>query len=60
MKVKFGLDTFGDLGRSDETGMLLTYEESIRNIVKEGVLAEEVGVDIFCLRRTSPQRVLNF
>lgn len=49
MKVKFGLDTFGDLGRSDETGMLLTYEESIRNIVKEGVLAEEVGVDIFAL-----------
>lgn len=49
VKVKFGLDTFGDLGRDDETGKLLTYEASIRNIVKEGILAEEVGVDIFAL-----------
>ncbi len=48
-KIKFGLDTFGDVGRDDETGKLLTYEGAIRNIVKEGILAEEVGVDVFAL-----------
>lgn len=48
-EIKFGLDTFGDIARDDITGKLFTYEESIRNIVKERQLAEQVGVDIFAL-----------
>lgn len=47
-KIKFGLDTFGDVAL-DETGKRMTYEESIRNIVEEGKLAEQVGIDIFAL-----------
>jgi len=48
-KIKFGLDTFGDVAYDSETGKRITYEESIRNIVEEGKLAEEVGVDILAL-----------
>jgi len=47
--IKFGLDTFGDLALDDVTGELISYETSIRNIVEEGILAEESGVDIFAL-----------
>lgn len=48
-KILFGLDTFGDVAINAETGQRISYEESIRNIVKEGQLAERVGVDIFAL-----------
>lgn len=48
-KIKFGLDTFGDVARDSNTGERITYEESIRNMVEEGKLAEEVGVDILAL-----------
>ena len=47
-QLKFGLDTFGDVAL-DHTGKQISYEESIRNIAKEGQLAEEVGVDVFSL-----------
>ena len=47
--IKFGLDTFGDVARDDKTGELLTYEQSLRNIVAEGKLADELGIDIFAL-----------
>jgi probable LLM family oxidoreductase len=47
-QLKFGLDTFGDVA-IDSTGKQVSYEESIRNIAKEGQLAEEAGVDIFAL-----------
>jgi len=43
---EFGLDTFGDVtvGRD---GKLLTHAQVIRNVIAEGVLADEVGVDAF-------------
>jgi len=44
--IEFGLDTFGDL-TVDEKGEHLSYAQTIRDIVAEGVLAEEVGVDFF-------------
>jgi probable LLM family oxidoreductase len=47
-EVQFGLDTFGDrpaLGN----GELMSHPDSIRQVVKEGVLADQVGVDIFAL-----------
>lgn len=47
--IKFGLDTFGDVARDSETGERISYEESIRNMVEEGKLAEQVGVDILAL-----------
>lgn len=49
MKIKFGLNTFGDVGRDDQSGERLSYEQAIRNIIEEGKLAEEVGVDIFAV-----------
>ena len=48
-KIKFGLDTLGDVALDSKTGERITYEESIRNMVEEGKLAEEVGVDILAL-----------
>ena len=48
-EIKFGLDTFGDVARDRNTGERISYEESIRNMVEEGKLAEEVGVDILAL-----------
>lgn len=44
--IKFGLDTFGDIQENDE-GALLTAAQTIRNIVDEAVLADEVGLDHF-------------
>jgi probable LLM family oxidoreductase len=42
----FGLDTFGDVTR-DPDDQPLSHAQTIRNVVEEGVLAEQVGVDFF-------------
>lgn len=47
-KYLFGLDTFGDLP-SDDSGTLATHPEAIRQVVKEAVLADELGVDVIAL-----------
>lgn len=44
--VEFGLDTFGDV-TEDKQGRRETYAEVIRNVIKEGILADQVGVDFF-------------
>jgi probable LLM family oxidoreductase len=44
--VEFGLDTFGDV-TEDRAGHLEPYAQVIRNVVDEGVLADQVGVDVF-------------
>jgi probable LLM family oxidoreductase len=44
--LELGLDTFGDVTRGAD-GELLTHAQVIRNVVDEGVLADEVGVDFF-------------
>ncbi|WP_328681507.1 LLM class flavin-dependent oxidoreductase [Streptomyces sp. NBC_00322] len=41
-----GLDTFGDVTYADD-GRPLSHAQTIRNVVEEGVLAEQVGVDFF-------------
>jgi probable LLM family oxidoreductase len=46
MTYAFGLDTFGDRN-SDTGGRPLTHAQTIRNVVDEGVLAEQSGVDFF-------------
>ncbi len=41
-----GLDTFGDLIH-DPDGRPLSHADTIRSVVEQGVLADEVGVDFF-------------
>lgn len=41
-----GLDTFGDVTH-DEDGRPLSHAQTIRNLVEQGVLADQVGVDFF-------------
>ena len=41
-----GLDTFGDV-TYDGDGRPLSHAQTIRNVVEEGVLADQVGVDFF-------------
>ncbi|MFS8099077.1 LLM class flavin-dependent oxidoreductase [Lentzea alba] len=42
----FGLDTFGDVTQGAD-GKLLTHAETIRDVVEQGVLADQVGLDFF-------------
>ncbi|MEY2451653.1 MAG: hypothetical protein QOD92_1227 [Acidimicrobiaceae bacterium] len=42
----FGLDTFGDV-TDDIAGQPLSHAQTIRNVVEQGVMAEQVGVDFF-------------
>jgi probable LLM family oxidoreductase len=42
----FGLDTFGDVTH-DEEDHPLSHAQTIRDLVEQGVLAEQVGVDFF-------------
>ncbi|MEV4756038.1 LLM class flavin-dependent oxidoreductase [Micromonospora sp. NPDC049559] len=41
-----GLDTFGDVTQ-DAQGRPLSHAQTIRDVVEEGVLADQVGVDFF-------------
>lgn len=43
-QVELGLDTFGDV-MADADGRLVSHAESIRNIVDQAVLADELGID---------------
>jgi probable LLM family oxidoreductase len=43
-QLELGLDTFGDV-TVDEDGQRLSAAQTIRNVVDEAVLADEVGVD---------------
>lgn len=42
-EYRFGLDTFGDMG-SDESGAPLSAAQTIRNLVDQAVLADELGI----------------
>jgi probable LLM family oxidoreductase len=44
--LEMGLDTFGDVG-VDSQGRPETQAQALRNVLDEGVLAEQVGVDYF-------------
>ena len=45
-KIRFGLDTFGDI-QYDDNNQPLSAAQTIRNVVEEGVLADQVGLDHF-------------
>jgi len=63
--LQLGLDTFGDV-TSDASGQVSTYAATIREVVEQGVLADELGVDFFGIGEhhrddfavTSPEMVL--
>jgi probable LLM family oxidoreductase len=42
----FGLDTFGDVTH-DDLDRPLSHAQTIRNLIEQGVLADQVGVDFF-------------
>lgn len=44
--LQFGLETFGDIV-ANEDGSLQTEAASIRQIVREGKLADDLGIDVF-------------
>ena len=44
--ITLGLDTFGDV-HTDSSGARLSDAQTIRNLVEEGVLAEQTNVDYF-------------
>lgn len=44
--IELGLDTFGDVTR-DADGELLSDAQTIRNVVEQAVLADEVGLSFF-------------
>jgi probable LLM family oxidoreductase len=44
--VELGLDTFGDV-TLDEQGQPLPFAQVLRNVVAQGVLADQVGLDFF-------------
>ncbi len=43
-QIELGLDTFGDITANPD-GSLKSHAEVIRDVVEEGILADEVGVD---------------
>jgi probable LLM family oxidoreductase len=47
-RIEFGLDSFGDIP-VDENGKLFTQAEAIRQVVKEAVLADSLGIDVIAL-----------
>jgi probable LLM family oxidoreductase len=47
-QLTLGLDTFGDLTATDD-GTMLTHAQTIRNIVDQAVLADQLGIDHIAL-----------
>ena len=45
-QIRFGLDTFGD-SSVDEQGKPISDAQTIRNLVAQAVLADELGLDNF-------------
>lgn len=48
-KLVFGLDTFGDVAYDEQTEERLSYGQALRNIVEEGKLADQLGIDVIAL-----------
>lgn len=48
-KVQFGLDTFGEYAFDEATGELMNTHDSFQQVIKEGILADQLGLDMFAL-----------
>jgi probable LLM family oxidoreductase len=46
--ILFGLDSFGDIPK-DDTGKLMSHPAAIRQVIKEAVLADKLGIDAIAL-----------
>ena len=46
MTIELGIDTFGDTTQTPD-GTLLPHDQVLRNVLAEGVLADQVGIDFF-------------
>nr|RZI34207.1 Limonene 1,2-monooxygenase [Cryobacterium sp. SO1] len=46
--VEFGLDTFGDIPEN-ASGGLASHPQTIRQVLDEAILADELGVDVFAV-----------
>jgi probable LLM family oxidoreductase len=46
--IRFGLDSFGDIP-TDKNGELMSHAAAIRQVVKEAILADKLGVDALSL-----------
>jgi probable LLM family oxidoreductase len=46
--IELGLDTFGDV-TVDQNGQQLTQAAALRQVVDQGALADQVGLDFFCV-----------
>lgn len=46
--IEFGIDSFGDLP-VDESGRLFSHPEAIRQVIKEAVMADNLGIDAIAL-----------
>jgi len=47
-RIELGLDTFGDV-TVDHQGKQLTQADALRQVVEQGTLADQVGLDFFCV-----------
>jgi probable LLM family oxidoreductase len=46
--IELGVDTFGDV-TVDHTGQRVTQAAALRQVVEQGALADQVGLDFFCV-----------
>lgn len=46
--IIFGIDSFGDIP-TDKNGKLVSHAEAIRQVVKEAILADKLGIDVIAL-----------
>ncbi|KRL01535.1 Atu2307/SP_0267 family LLM class monooxygenase [Liquorilactobacillus capillatus] len=47
-QIIFGIDSFGDLPQNED-GKLMTQAQAIRQVVTEGILADNLGLDVIAL-----------
>ena len=47
-RLQLGLDTFGDI-TVDAGGTSVSHAQSIRNVIEQAVLADELGLDVFAV-----------
>lgn len=47
--ILFGIDTFGEVAIDDKTGNLMSYEDSLKLVVEEAILADKLGIDVIAL-----------
>ena len=48
-KIQFGLDTFGEVPLDLQSEQPISYEEALRLVVQEAILADQLGIDVIAL-----------